>query len=105
MSTWNQGRQRNLPLIARYLNGNALTNLSIDTYIDELVAEIDVAIGTISTRRMGLAAKQVREWCRTANMRLAHKATKPLETPIGYSASADKRHRGEQTPRTQQTEE
>ncbi len=98
MASWSRTRRRNQPLVARYSVGGAATRNGIDALINTLTDEVDEAIGIVSQHRLRAETKLVREWCRSASMRLAHRATKPPDVPMGYSASADKKHRGERTP-------
>ncbi len=98
MSTWSRVTRRMRPAIARYLNGDEYTRRQLDTRVEQLDAEIGTAMNELSNQRTRREAKEVRKWVRTATMRLAHRITKPIDIPIGYSASAAKCHKGERTP-------
>ncbi len=98
MATWSRTTRHKPPCIARYLNGDEHSRGRMDLLIFQLSDEVDDAIDALRRERHARDLKAVRTWCRTATMRMAHRATKIPESPIGYSASANKSHRGERTP-------
>ncbi len=97
MATWSRTTRGERPAVARWINGGTDIRERLGARADELEADTNDALGTLRDLRLARRAKEVGEWCRAATLKSAHRITKPLEVPCGYSASASKQHRGERT--------
>ncbi len=98
MATWSRTNRCARPGIARYLNGDDCSRQRMDAFVSQLTDDVEGALDLLRRERHARDLKSIRNWCRTASMRMAHRATKMPESPIGYSASASKSHKGERTP-------
>ncbi len=83
------------PLLWQWLNGSGTRAIA---EAHQLHAETE----TILERRMrtarSRALKAARRWARLASLGASHAATRPRDTALAFSASADKGHRGEASP-------
>ncbi len=97
MATWSRTVRGARPAIARWINGDTNTRQQLTAIAELHETTINDALSKLRDARLARKTKEVGEWCRAATLKCAHRITRPLELPCGYSASATKHHRGERT--------
>ncbi len=87
-------RHRRRPLLAEWTSGSGLGD--IDQFI-RMEEEANTEYAALVQRRRTKAARAVRQWARTAPLKVCHAVTKEKEVAAAYTASPSKACRGERT--------